>query len=129
MLLPRIVAAPRTHYELAESLGLRVDPDRTIAACGFRSRRLVANGVLISDVVSHAAADRIHFIQSAWKKTDPSGSLREEAQLLRIEALARAGDRSAASALARAFLRTYPASVHADRVAALLQEPARPKAP
>jgi hypothetical protein len=59
----------------------------------------------------------------------PSGSLREEAQLLRIEALTHAGDRGAASALARGFLRTYPASVHADRVAALLQEPERPKAP
>ena len=59
----------------------------------------------------------------------PSGSLREEALLLRIEALASTGDRGAASNLARGFLRSYPESVHAARVAALLQEPARPKAP
>jgi hypothetical protein len=65
----------------------------------------------------------------AFDRRFPSGSLREEAQLLRIEALALAGDRGAASALARGFLKIYPASVHADRVAALLQEPVRPKAP
>lgn len=50
------------------------------------------------------------------------GALREEALLLRIESLARVGDRSTASALARRFLKAYPASVHADRVAALLRE-------
>ena len=50
-----------------------------------------------------------------------SGPLREESQLLRIEALARQGDRAAATSLARRFLKVYPASVHVDRVAALVQ--------
>ncbi len=49
------------------------------------------------------------------------GPLHEEAQLLRIEAEALAGDRAAASSLAKRFLRTYPASVHFDRVAAIVQ--------
>lgn len=46
--------------------------------------------------------------------------LSEESHLIRIEALVRRGDRNAASALARRFLGTYPASVHVDRVTALL---------
>jgi hypothetical protein len=57
------------------------------------------------------------------------GSLREESFLLRIEALARLGDSGTASALARRFLKIYPASVHADRVAALLQELPLPRTP
>jgi outer membrane protein assembly factor BamD (BamD/ComL family) len=47
--------------------------------------------------------------------------LSEESLLLRIEALARRGDRSAAATLARRFLKAHPASVHADRVTALLR--------
>jgi hypothetical protein len=50
------------------------------------------------------------------------GPLREEASLLRIEALARTGDRAAASAAARRFLRAYPGSVQADRVADIARQ-------
>jgi hypothetical protein len=57
------------------------------------------------------------------------GSLREEALLLRIESLARVGDRVAAAGLARRFLTAYPASVHAGRVEALLRELTAPRAP
>jgi hypothetical protein len=56
----------------------------------------------------------------AYQRRFAGGALREEAQLLRIEALVRAGDRAAASAVARHFLKNYPASVHVRRVAALL---------
>jgi hypothetical protein len=57
------------------------------------------------------------------------GSLREESLLLRIEALVREGDGGAASILARRFLKTYPSSVHADRVATLLKELSQPRTP
>lgn len=57
------------------------------------------------------------------------GALREESLLLRIEALARLGDRGTASALARRFLKTYPSSVQADRVAALLRDLSPPRTP
>ncbi len=57
------------------------------------------------------------------------GSLREESLLLRVEALAREGDDGAASTLARRFLKTYPSSVHADRVATLLKEVSQPRTP
>lgn len=56
----------------------------------------------------------------AYQRRFAGGELREEALLLRIEALVRAGDRTTASAVARHFLKAYPASVHVDRVAALL---------
>jgi hypothetical protein len=56
----------------------------------------------------------------AYQRRFAGGALREEALLLRIEALVRAGDRTTASAVARHFLKVYPASVHVDRVAALL---------
>jgi hypothetical protein len=46
--------------------------------------------------------------------------LSEESVVLRIEALARRGDRSSAAALGRQFLKTYPTSVHADRLSSLL---------
>jgi hypothetical protein len=50
------------------------------------------------------------------------GSLREEALLLRIESLARTGDRTTATSLARRFLTAYPASVHGERVEAVLRD-------
>jgi hypothetical protein len=50
------------------------------------------------------------------------GPLREEALLLRIEALDRAGDRGPAGALARRFLKAYPGSVQADRVASIARQ-------
>lgn len=56
----------------------------------------------------------------SYQRRFGGGALREEALLLRIEALVRAGDRTTASMVARRFLKAYPASVHVDRVAALL---------
>ncbi len=64
-----------------------------------------------------------------YERRFAGGSLREEALLLRIESLARAGDRSTAAALARRFLATYPASVHVERIEAVLRELAAPRAP
>jgi len=51
-----------------------------------------------------------------------SGMLRQEASLLRIEALAAAGDLASARRLARAFLRQHPQSPHEARVRALVGE-------
>src|SRR5580692_620260 len=76
VLLPRIVAAPRTHHEFAESLGLGFDANGPVAADALWGRRLVSDRVLVSNVVGHAAADRVHFIQRAREKTDSSGALR-----------------------------------------------------
>jgi TolA-binding protein len=45
-----------------------------------------------------------------------------EAQVLRVEALARAGSLQAARALGEQFIRTYPGTAHAARVREILQE-------
>ncbi|MBI4703373.1 MAG: hypothetical protein HY744_19840, partial [Deltaproteobacteria bacterium] len=52
------------------------------------------------------------------------GSLGPEAQVLRIEALARAGKIEQARALGHAFLAHHPASPHAQRVRSILAAPA-----
>src|SRR5271155_2626372 len=62
VLLPGIIPAAGADYQLAISLGLGFDADGAIAACSFRGRRLVSDGVLVSDVVRHAAADRVDFV-------------------------------------------------------------------
>jgi hypothetical protein len=47
----------------------------------------------------------------------PRGSFRQEAMVLRIEALARSGERARARVMADRFLAEHPESPHADRVA------------
>jgi outer membrane protein assembly factor BamD (BamD/ComL family) len=60
-----------------------------------------------------------------------AGVLRPEADLVRLQAYARLGDKSTVSARARAFLAKYPSSPHAPQVRALLgqAEPPRPAPP
>jgi Outer membrane lipoprotein len=52
----------------------------------------------------------------------PFGNFREEALLLRIEALLREGDRQGAASLADRFLKAFPASVQTDRVASIRRQ-------
>jgi hypothetical protein len=66
---------------------------------------------------------------SDYDRRFAGGSLREEALLLRIESLVRVGDRSTAAGLARRFVTAYPASVHVERVEAVLRELTVPRAP
>jgi hypothetical protein len=97
---------PRPHREIPSS-GLRMqaealDGARTTLAAGDARRAL-------------ARLDE-------FDRRFPHGPLHEESLLLRIEALAREGDRPSAAALADRFLRAYPASVQADRVASILRQ-------
>ncbi len=55
-----------------------------------------------------------------YGRSHPRGVLRQEATLLRIEALARVGDRAAARRLADRFLSANPASPHEKRIRALV---------
>ncbi len=55
----------------------------------------------------------------------PAGKLREEALVLRIEALHASGDQSAADALGQRLLRESPSTPYAARVRAALVEPLR----
>lgn len=56
----------------------------------------------------------------AYAKTHPRGRLQVEAEVLRIDALSRAGERQAAAKRAEAFLRRHPNSVLASRVRSYL---------
>jgi hypothetical protein len=55
-----------------------------------------------------------------YAATCPRGLLGEEATLLRIEALAQSGNRTAAAQLAKQFLASHPDSPHAKRLGTLL---------
>jgi len=50
----------------------------------------------------------------------PHGAMTQEAAVLRIEALVRAGDRPAAQRAADAYRRAYPQSPYLDRIRSLL---------
>jgi hypothetical protein len=56
----------------------------------------------------------------AYQKDHPNGALALEAQVLRIEALARTGDKARAKSLAQNFLKAHPTSVLAPRVRSIL---------
>jgi hypothetical protein len=57
-----------------------------------------------------------------YDRASPSGVLRQEATLLRIEALARGGNLSIARRLAARFLREHPRSPHEMRIRTLVGE-------
>jgi hypothetical protein len=61
-----------------------------------------------------------------YDATFPGGALREEAEALRIDALSARGDTAAATRVATSFLATYPASIHARRLRALVVSGADP---
>jgi len=58
-----------------------------------------------------------------YKRQFPRGAFSEESTLLRIEALARLGNRSAARALAQKFRAAHPDSPHLRRIDSILAEP------
>jgi hypothetical protein len=55
-----------------------------------------------------------------YEEEFPNGLLRQEAALLRIEALVRKGDRSAADRAAKSFFAAYPSSPHEEKIRRLL---------
>src|ERR1700676_3174673 len=75
VLLARIISAAGADYEFAISLGMRFHPDGAVAARALRGRRLISDGVLVTDVVGHGAANLVHFVEGAGKEGNSSGSL------------------------------------------------------
>jgi hypothetical protein len=68
-------------------------------------------------------AARAQTALAVYDRTFPSGALREEADLLRIEALAQSGDTIAAKVRAEALLARDPSGPHARRLRALFSLP------
>jgi hypothetical protein len=108
---PAAAVPPRLSMRKAAIAGAPVDGLREQADALDGARELLSLGE------PHGALSRL----DDFDRRFAGGPLHEEAQLLRIEALARKGDRTAATALARRFLKTHPESVHVDRVASILQ--------
>lgn len=62
-------------------------------------------------------------VLDAHARAFPSGQMREDREVLRIEALCAAGKAPQARAEARLFLRSFPGSAHAQRVRSICAEP------
>jgi len=58
-----------------------------------------------------------------YQERFPRGSFRQEASVLRVEALAQGGERDRAAALARDFVAQHPNSPHVDRVEQVTNTP------
>ncbi len=58
---------------------------------------------------------------AAYQRRFPAGTLRPEARVLRIQALARAGDRVRAQAMTRQFLRQRPSSPYTQRLQSVVK--------
>jgi hypothetical protein len=106
-------AAPLPRSPAAEGAGRASSPSiaREIAALDV-ARRLLGSGN------PRGALGALDDYEAQAK----TGMLRQEATLLRIEALAVAGDASAARRLAHRFLQNHPHSPHENRVRALVGE-------
>jgi hypothetical protein len=69
-------------------------------------------------IAAGEATRALHLVDD-YNRRFPRGAFSEEAEVLRIEALIRRGDRVAASRAAERFLASHPASPHAARLRAL----------
>jgi outer membrane protein assembly factor BamD (BamD/ComL family) len=58
-----------------------------------------------------------------YERRYPRSQFRQEAQVLRVEALARSGQKQAAAALGKKFVAEHPESPHVERVQAVTGSP------
>jgi hypothetical protein len=94
--------------------------DATLDAPALRDElaRLERARTLLRDRRARAALTTL----DDYDRTHPHGTLREEAQALRIETLFALSEVPRASDLAQRFLRSYPHSVHGARVSSQLEQ-------
>ena len=100
-----------------------------VAPSGATRTRSSSPGSALSDQIASldrvraalAAGDSSRAVQLVddYERRFPRGAFFQEAEMLRIEALVREGNRDAASSAADRFLATYPASPHIARLRAL----------
>lgn len=123
---PAAHRAVESRLPAAETPGSGADPAPAVAA---QPAQTVAGDVLAEeiarlDAIRHLlAANRLAPALSAlqsYERDYAGGSLRQEATLLRIEALQRAGRRAEARVLAERYLADNPDSPHGPRIRALV---------
>src|SRR5882762_2897394 len=75
-----VITAFRADGEFPVAARTRIHFHLTIAALVFRRRRFVSNGVLRADIVGHAAADRVNFVQRFGKESEAASPLGHDLQ-------------------------------------------------
>ena len=96
--------------------------DARAAASGALSAELGVLDIARSKLAAGDARGALTVLDE-YARTFPRGRLGLEAEVLRIDALSRAGDSAAAKRRAEAFLKRHPKSVLAQRVRGYLDEP------
>lgn len=124
---PDVQPGPMPPQRVSDAKPSVVDPapvEEAVRARQERASRLREESRSLGDA---RAALRRGDAASALEKLDalggqfPEGVLAQEREVLAIEALARAGQRAAASERAMAFLQAHPTSPHATKVRGFLQ--------
>src|SRR5438270_10954523 len=87
--LASVVTATGPHLHATKSFRLRFDAHRTISPLRLRFDGLVADGVLIADIVRHVLRDLIDFTQVVREECHASGAFRERTQSALVALLAR----------------------------------------
>src|SRR5438270_10525537 len=87
--LASIVTATGPHLHATKSFRLRFDAHRTISPLRLRFDGLVADGVLIADIVRHVLRDLIDFMQGAREEFHASGAVRVRTQSALVALLTR----------------------------------------
>src|SRR5580698_3371055 len=72
-LRPRIIPALGSDYEFRVALDLGLDADRPETAAGPGVRWLIADGVLIADIVGDLPADLTHLVERGGEKGKAAG--------------------------------------------------------
>src|SRR5215472_13009725 len=70
LFLPRVITGTRPHGQLLVRASMCVDVNFPKTTHTFGSRWLVANGVLVADIVRDITTDLIHLIERRWKESD-----------------------------------------------------------
>ena len=105
-------ASPRASQKNDPSVAIAASLNAQIAWLD-RARRAIEAG---------DPATALHLLDD-YRATYPEGTLSQEAELLRIEALIAGGQRAAAESLATRFIAAHPSSPHARRIRELVNPP------
>src|ERR1041384_771519 len=71
--LASVITAARTHLHTAKAFRLRFHTNGTVSALRLRLERLVADGVLVADIVRNVLRDLVHFMQIAGEESHAAG--------------------------------------------------------
>jgi TolA-binding protein len=113
-------APPGTVIELPAAPAVRHAPARTVTAAPSSIGRQVAALDRARAALDQGDAPRAGRLVDEYEAAYPAGEFRQEADVLRIEALVREGKSEDAARAGRRFLATYPQSPHDARVRSLL---------